>query len=123
MFPPLLGKAQRGISNSPQFVFLTGWCFPPLGLVMTIRFHVAGHEREEMCILMTFPSQVLPVGRRLSILGPWTLTSIFANGLIFVDLAIILIVAALAIPIALTVLNVSLVFGFKLQFHAHVFDC
>ena len=40
----------------------------------------------------------------------------------FLDGAIIPIVTALAIPIAVTVLNVSLVFEIKLQFHAHVLE-
>ena len=65
---------------------------------------------------MIFPSHVLPAGRRYSILGPWILTSVSADGWIFFVGAIIPIVAALAIPIAVTVLNVSLVFGIKLQF-------
>ena len=47
---------------------------------MTIRFCVMGHEREEVCIFMITPSHVLPPGRRLSILGPWILTSISADG-------------------------------------------
>ena len=122
MFPPLLGKAQRGISNSPLLISLTGCCFPPLALVMSIRFRVVGHEREEVCIFMHFPSHVLPAGRHLSILGPWILTFVSADGWIFLDGAIVPIVTALAIPIAVTVLNVSLVFGIKLQLHAHVLD-
>ena len=122
LFPPVLDEAQRGISNSPRLLSLTGWCFPPLALVMTIRFRVVGHEREEVCIFMIFPSHVLPAGRRLPILGPWILTSVSTDGWIFLDGAIIPIVAALAMPMAVTVLNVSLVFGIKLQFHAHVLD-
>ena len=101
MFPPVLGKAQRGISHFPRLLSLTGWCFPPLALVMTIRFRV-------VCIFMIFPSHVLPAGRRLSILGPWILTLVSADGWIFPDGAIILFVAALAIRIAVAVLNVSL---------------
>ena len=122
MFPPALGEAQRGISNSPRLLSLTGWCFPPLGLVMTIRFCVVGLERKEVCIFMIFPSHVFPAGRRLSILGPWILTSVSADGWIFLDGAIIPIIPALAIPMAVTVLNVSLVFGIKLQFNAYVLD-
>ena len=122
MFPPVLGKAQRGVSNSPRLLSLKGWCFSPLALVITIRFCVVCHKREEVCILMIFPSHVLPARQRLSILRPWTLTSIFANGLIFLDLTINPIVAALATPNAVTVINVSLVFGIELQFHAHVLD-
>ena len=71
---------------------------------------------------MIFPSHVLPAGWHLSIFGPWTLTSIFADGWIFLDFVIILMVAALGIPMALTVLNLSLVFGIKLHFVAHVLD-
>ena len=122
MFSPVPGKAQRGISNSPGLLSLTGWCFPPLALVMTIRLRVVGHKRDEVCILMIFLSHVLPPGRPFPILGPWTLTPSIANYLILLDLAIILIVAALAIPMAVTVLNVSFVFGNKLQVHTHVLD-
>ena len=122
MFLPVLGKAQRGIPNSPRLLSLTGWCFPPLALVMTIRFRVVGYKREEVCIFMIFPSHVHPAGQRLSILGPWILTSVSADGWIFSDGAMIPIVAALAIPIAVTALNVSLVFGIQLRLHAHVLD-
>ena len=122
MLPPVLGKGQQGISNSQRLLSLTGWGVPPLGLVMTIRFRVVGQERKEVCILMIFPSHVLPARRRLSILRPWKLTSIIADGWIFLDLTIIPIVAALPIPMTLTVLNVSLVFGINLQFHTRVFD-
>ena len=62
MFSPVLGKAQRGTSNSPRLLSLTGWCFPPLVLVMTIRFRFVGHKREEVCIFMTSPSHVLRAG-------------------------------------------------------------
>ena len=117
MFLPVLGKAQRGISNSPRLLSLTGWCFPPLALVMTIHFCVVGHEREDVCIFMIFPSYVLPAARRLSILGPQRFTSVSADRWIFLDGAIIPIVPALAIPMAVTVLNVSFVFGIYLQLH------
>ena len=122
MFPQVLGKAQRGIFNSSRLLSLTGWCFPSLALVMTIRFRVEDHEREEVCIFMIFPSHVLTAGRRRSILGPWFLTSVSADGWILLDGAIIPIVTALEIPIAVTVLKVSLVFGNQLQFHTHVLD-
>ena len=123
MFAPVLVTAKREISNSPRLLSLEGWwCFPPLGSVGTMRFRVVGHKREEICISMIFPSHVLPAGGRRSILGPWTLTSIFAVGWIVLDLAIIPIVAALAIPMAVMVLNVSLVFGIKLEIHRHKLD-
>ena len=97
-----------GASPRPSApTYLPTWCFPPLGLLMTIRFRVV-------------PESCTPRRTRLPILGPLTFTSIFAHGLIFFHLAMILIVAALAIPIAVMVLNVRLVFGIKLQLHAHV---
>ena len=80
MFPLVVCKAQRGISNIPRLLSLTGWCFPALALVMTIRFRVVGHEREEVCIFMIFQSHVLPARRCLSNLGPRPLTSLFAGG-------------------------------------------
>ena len=122
MLPPVLGKAQRGISNSPRLLSLAGWCFPPLALVMTIRFCVVGYEHEEVCILMIFPSHVLPAGLPLSISGPWILTSVSADFWIFLDGPIGWIVAALVVPVAQMALEVSLGFGFKLQFHSHVLD-
>ena len=122
MLPPVLGKAQKGISNSQRLLSLTRWCVPPLGLVKTIRFRVVGQGRKEVCILMIFPGHVLPAGRRLSILRPWKLTVIFAYGWIFFESTILPIVAALVIPMTVTVLNASLVFGIKLQFHGHGLD-
>ena len=62
MFPPVLAKAQQGIPNSPRLLSLTGWCFPPLALVMTVRFRVVGHKREETCIFTIFLCHVLPAG-------------------------------------------------------------
>ena len=122
MFLPVLGEPQREISHSPWLLSLTGWCFPPLALVMTIRLCVVGHKREEVCIFMIFRSHVLPAGRRLSIHGPWIFTSVSADCWIFLDGAGIGILAAFTIPIAVTVLNVSLVLQIKVQFDTHVLD-
>ena len=60
---------------------------------------------------MIFTSHVLPAGRRFSILRPWILTSVSADGWILLDGGIIPIVTVLAIPMAVTVLNVSFVLG------------
>ena len=110
MLPPVLRKAQRGISNSPRLSSLTGLCLPTFGVALTIRFRFVGQKREEVCIFTIFPSQVLSASRFLSILVPWTLTSVYAHGWIFRDGAIFPIVPALAIFMAVTVLNVSFFF-------------
>ena len=64
---------------------------------MTIRFCAVRDECEEACIFIIFPGHVLPAGRRLSILAPWILTLVSADGGIFLDGAIGLIALALAI--------------------------
>ena len=121
LFPPVLGKAQRGIFYSPR-LFTLGWCFTPIAPVMTIRFRVVGHEREEVCVFMIFPSHILPTGGCLSILRRWNLTSMFVSSWCILDFAIVPILTAIANRLAVRVLNVSLVFRIKLEFHTHVLD-
>ena len=122
MFLPVVGKYQREISNSPRLLSLTGWCFPPLGLVITIRFGVVGHGDEEVCVVIILPSHVLPAERHVSIVRPWMLTLVSANGWIFLDFMRIWSVPALAIIMAVTILKVSFVVGIQLQLHSHVLD-
>ena len=97
----------KPVLTSSWLLSLTGRCFLALGLVMTIPFRVLGHKREEVCILTILPRHVLPAGRCLSIVGPWTFTSILADGWILLDLAKVQIVAALTMAMAVTVLNGS----------------
>ena len=122
MFPPIFGKAQQGISNSLWLLSLTGLCFPLLALVMTIRLRVVGYKREQVCIFMVFSSHVLPARRCLSILRPWTLILIFRGGWFILNFPIVPILPAIAILMAVAVLDVSFTFGIKLPFHAHLLD-
>ena len=119
MFPPVLGKAHFPFSAAPfldEVVLSSTWpcrdhMLSPCGPRTRTSVHL--HDLPESCT---------PRGRRVSILGPWTLTSILADGCIFWNFATILIVAALAVLMAVRVLHVSVVFGIKLQFHAHALD-
>ena len=90
-------KSSTRISNSPRLLSLTRWCFPPLGLVMTIRFPIVGHKPQEVGIFMMFPSHVFPAGRHLSILGPQTSISCFLY------FSAIPILPAVVIPMTVTV--------------------
>ena len=70
-----------------------------------------GRQTRRSVHLHDLPSHVLPARRHFSIVRPWIVNSVSADGWIFLDGAIIAIVVALTIPIAATLLNVSLGFS------------
>ena len=112
MFPPVFLEGERRIGDPPRRFphSSTGWCSPPLQLVLPMLLRVMRHKRKEMRFIMIFPGHTLDAG------------NFQTPAVIILDLSMMSISAAIMVLMILTALDMRFIFGVELQFYAHVLD-
>ena len=111
-FPPVFLEGERRIADPPRPFphSSTGWCSPPLRLVLPMLLRVVRHKSKDVHFLMIFSGHNLASG-------------IFRTpAAIASDLLMMSIFSVIMVPMIVTILNMRFIFEVEIQFNAHGLD-